>query len=370
MKRASRLNLNNILFSLFWSLIQKLSPKYGERMLYWGLQSGAFPNRSHEDPILKTNVLGFDLNTPIGIGAGFDKQVSVIDDLIFMGAGFGEFGPYTLEKENPVVEKFYLRRDRAIVTQSLGYQNFGLLNMLPAFINRRYLPNIVGINITITAEFEGENVKQGRLMSYAEEFDIMVRKIAPYCDFITVNFSHPETELSRIVPDESVIVPLLKHIKKAAEEAAPIQRPRVLVKIPMSVTQMELPMVCHHLMAAEVDGVIVGGALSLSQTKVRLSKNYYAGMLSGAPAKRYVIDMVSKVHQFTKGQLPIIACGGVFDGIDAYECLAAGASLIQIGTVLRYDGPKAVTKINRELAALLRHKGLKSVSEAVGIDFY
>ena len=102
MKRASRLNLNNILFSLFWSLIQKLSPKYGERMLYWGLQSGAFPNRSHEDPILKTNVLGFDLNTPIGIGAGFDKQVSVIDDLIFMGAGFGEFGPYTLEKENPV----------------------------------------------------------------------------------------------------------------------------------------------------------------------------------------------------------------------------------------------------------------------------
>ncbi|MDY6408013.1 MAG: dihydroorotate dehydrogenase (quinone), partial [Pseudomonadota bacterium] len=74
-------------------------------------------------------------------------------------------------------------------------------------------------------------------------------------------------------------------------------------------------------------------------------------------------------HQFTKGNLPIVACGGVWSGQDAFDCLAAGASLIQIGTVLRYEGPKAVTKINQELADILKEKGIKSVSEVVGIDF-
>ena len=154
------------------------------------------------------------------------------------------------------------------------------------------------------------------------------------------------------------------------QESAPIQKPRVLVKIPLNVTPMELPMICQHLMDAEVDGVVVGGALSLSQTHIKLSKKYYAGMLSGAPVKSHVVDMISKVFQFTKGKLPIVACGGIFTGMDAYECIAAGASLLQVGTVLRFDGPKAITKINRELAVILKRKGLKSVSEAVGIDFY
>ena len=370
MKRASGLNLNNILFSFFWWLIQKISPKRGEKLLYWGLQSGAFPNRFKPDPVLATNVMGFHFKTPIGIGAGLDSQGNVIDDLIFMGAGFGEFGPYTLEREKPTTETFFLRKDKAIVVQSLGYKNNGILNTVQMFTNRRYLPNVISINITITAESEGENVKQGRIMSYAEEFDMMVRKIAPYTDMITVNFSHPETELSGLISDKSTMVPLLKGIKQAALEAAPIQRPRILVKIPLNVTPLELPLVCQNLISAGVDGVVVAGPLSLSATRLNLSKQQYAGMLSGMPAHKYVVEMISKVYQFTKGKLPIIACGGVFSGMDAYACIAAGASLVQIGTVLRFEGPKAVTKINRDLSAIIQKKGLKSVNEAVGIDFY
>ena len=371
MKRAERLNLNNILFSLFWWIIQKISPRHGEKLLYWGLQSGAFPNRFKPDPSLAVDVMGFHFKSPVGIGAGFDTQGNVIDDLIFMGAGFGEFGPYTLEREKPTVETFFLRKDKAIITQSLGYRNNGVLNTVPMFTNRRYLPNTISIAITITAEFEEENVKQGRIMSYAEEFDLMVRKIAPYTDMITLDFSHPETELSRLIADSSAVVPLLKGIKLAATQAAPIQRPRILVKIPLNLTSLELPLVCQNLINAGVDGVIVAGPLSLSVTRPNLSKqNFFAGMVTGAPVHKYVVEMVSKVYQFTKGKLPIIACGGVFSGMDAYTCIAAGASLVQIGSVLRFEGPKAVTKINRDLSAIVRKKGLNSVGEAVGIDFY
>jgi len=370
MKRATGRNLNNLIFSFFWWFIQKISPKRGAKLLYWGLQSGAFPNLSKQDPILATEVMGLHFNSPIGIGAGFDSEGKVIDDLIFMGAGFGEFGPYTLERENPVTETFFLPRDKAVLVQSLGYKNNGLINMIPLFINRRYLPNIIGVAITSTAESEEENIKQGRVMSYLEEFDIMTRKIAPYTDMITIDFSHPETELSHLITDASSAVPLLKAIKKAAADAAPIQKPKILVRIPLTLTPLELPLACQNLLAAEVDGIIVAGNMALAQNKVNLSKQLYTGQLSGAPVRRYMIEMVSKVRQFTKAQIPIIACGGVFTGMDAFACLAAGASLIQIGTVLRYDGPKAITKINRELATILRQKGLSSVSEAIGVDFY
>ncbi len=370
MGKASRLNINNLLFSIFWWVIQKVSPKQGEQMLYWGLKSGAFPNRSVTDPVLQTTVMGMQFKTPIGIGSGFDIRANVIDDLIFMGAGFGEFGPYTLERETPTTEVYYLRKDRAIITQSLGCTNAGVLNILPRLINRRYLPNIIGVNLTSTAEFEGENVKLGRLMTYAEEFDMMTRKVAPYCDSITLDFSFPEVELAHKITDASFFVPLVKGVRLAAQEAAPIHPPKIMVKLPLGLTALELPLVCQNLVSAAVDAVIVAGPVYLSQAGLKLSSNHRIGMLAGAPAKRYVSEMVSKVYQFTNHSIPIIACGGVFSGQDAYEHIAAGASLVQVGTVLRFEGPNAITKINKELSYILQRKGLKSVSEAVGIDFY
>ena len=368
-QRANRRNLNTFLFSLFWWMIQKISPKQGDTLLYWGLRSGAFPSTARFDPELGLDILGHHFNTPIGIGAGFDRKANVIDDLIFMGAGFGEFGPYTLDYENPTTETFFLKKDNAIVIESLGWKNPGILKMIPIFINRRYLPNFIGINLTITAAAEGENIKLGHHMMYDDEFDLMARKVAPYCDYITLDFSHPEVELSSRVSDASTMVPLIKRVKKALTEAAPIQTPKLVVKLPLDMTPLELPLVCQNMLNAAVDAVIVGGPLSLFRTSVHLSKPIKIGMLSGKPIQKYVTETVAKVRQFTKGQIPIIACGGVFSGQDAYNHIAAGASLIQLGTAIRFEGPGVITRVNRELTAILRAKGFKSVQEAIGADF-
>jgi dihydroorotate dehydrogenase len=53
--------------------------------------------------------------------------------------------------------------------------------------------------------------------------------------------------------------------------------------------------------------------------------------------------------------VPIIGVGGVFTGKDAYEMIAAGASLVQIYTSLSYEGPPIVRKIKSELADILRY---------------
>jgi dihydroorotate dehydrogenase len=58
--------------------------------------------------------------------------------------------------------------------------------------------------------------------------------------------------------------------------------------------------------------------------------------------------------------------GGIGDAQDALERILAGATLIQAYTGFIYGGPLWPSRLNRELAKLLRARGFGSVKEAVG----
>ena len=49
-------------------------------------------------------------------------------------------------------------------------------------------------------------------------------------------------------------------------------------------------------------------------------------------------------------------------------CLHAGASLVELYTGLAYGGPALISRIKRELAALLHRDGFACVGDAVGAD--
>ena len=76
--------------------------------------------------------------------------------------------------------------------------------------------------------------------------------------------------------------------------------------------------------------------------------------------------MIKTVYLLTKGKVPIIGVGGIFNGQDAYEKILAGASAVQIYTSFIYHGPPVVSKIKRELHNLLSENGYNSVADAVG----
>jgi dihydroorotate dehydrogenase len=72
------------------------------------------------------------------------------------------------------------------------------------------------------------------------------------------------------------------------------------------------------------------------------------------------------LHRQTKGRLPIIGVGGIFDADDAWEKIAAGASLLQIYTSLVYEGPGITKEIVAGLIQRLKIAGMKSLPEAIG----
>jgi dihydroorotate dehydrogenase len=75
---------------------------------------------------------------------------------------------------------------------------------------------------------------------------------------------------------------------------------------------------------------------------------------------------VRHLYLQTKGKLPIIGVGGVFEPDDAWEKITAGASLIQIYTSLVYRGPGVVKEIVRGLLDRMEEEGFKDLTQAVG----
>jgi dihydroorotate dehydrogenase len=93
-----------------------------------------------------------------------------------------------------------------------------------------------------------------------------------------------------------------------------------------------------------------------------------AGGLSGAPLKALALERLRDFRRATGGALPLIACGGIENGVDAFDRIRAGASLVQLYTALVYDGPGLAEMINNELRRLLALKGYARLTDAIGTE--
>ena len=116
-----------------------------------------------------------------------------------------------------------------------------------------------------------------------------------------------------------------------------------------------------------VDALIVGNT-TISRPELRSRHARESGGLSGLPLKSLALRQLREFRRAADKALPLIAAGGITNGVDAYERIRAGASLVQLYTALVFKGPQIAEQINSELKRLLKIEGFGSISEAVGID--
>ena len=79
-------------------------------------------------------------------------------------------------------------------------------------------------------------------------------------------------------------------------------------------------------------------------------------------------EMIRKIYNMTDGKVPIIGVGGIFTADDAWEKIAAGASLIQLYTGLVFEGPAIAKNIVKGLKKRVADEGYECISDAVGIN--
>jgi dihydroorotate dehydrogenase (NAD+) catalytic subunit len=96
------------------------------------------------------------------------------------------------------------------------------------------------------------------------------------------------------------------------------------------------------------------------------------GGLSGPAIKplivRKVFQVAQRLQQVGK-EVPLIGVGGIWSGSDVAEYLAAGATAVQLGTVLFAD-PLAPQRILREFTALRKAfvNDMRLIVASLGVD--
>ena len=121
------------MFSDLRSLIFKLDPETAHDLAIKSLKFNFVPNIMDEDrnnPLFKSKLFDKELDNPIGMAAGFDKNAEVYNSLFRLGFGFVEVGTVTPLKQygNPKPRVFRLVEDEALINR-LGFNNLGAKNI-------------------------------------------------------------------------------------------------------------------------------------------------------------------------------------------------------------------------------------------------
>ena len=132
-----------------------------------------------------------------------------------------------------------------------------------------------------------------------------------------------------------------------------------------SIDVIELARVAIDAGANIITAINTLRAMSIDiETMMPILSNRIGG-LSGNAIKPIGIRCVYEISK--KLEVPVIGCGGVSSWSDVIEYMIAGATAVQIGSVLGSRGPRIFNQITKALKNYAEKKNLKNISEIIGI---
>jgi dihydroorotate dehydrogenase len=314
----------------FFALEPETAHRVAGRLLELPLPWSRIGGASRE-PLLRTNLAGLSLPNPVGLAAGFDKACAHLGALGELGFGYVVGGTITRSARaghpTPRILR-YPKRD--------------------AMVNAMGLPN-PGAEAAAKNLAADRTPAAPRIVSLADEAidDALAALdlLAPLVDGVELNASCPNVSWGRDRDNEAHLNQLV------ASFVTRTPRP-VFVKLPPFTSDVERKVV---LALAEISQRAGAAGLTCSNTRAVGEARLTAGTggLSGKPLWPQTAAIVAAVKAATGGDLPINACGGIFNSDDAADCLRAGARTVQVYTGLIYQGPRVVGQITSGLARAL-----------------
>ena len=343
------------MFNILRPLIFKFSPEVAHSLAIKALKLNNIPySKPKDNHILETTFCEKKLSSPIGVAAGFDKNAEVYNPLFNLGFGFVEVGTITPKPQfgNPKPRVFRLEEDEALINR-LGFNNSGS-EQISQTIKENNKKGFLGINI-------GPNKDSTNRI---DDYLICFRKFYNLADYITINISSPNTENLRDFHNQdelNSLIDKLKNEKKKLNSNIPLA-----IKVSPDLNDDQINEVSKIIMEQEIEIIIVSNTTDKNRENLKNINKLEKGGLSGKPIEKISNEAISKFYKILKDKTKIIGVGGVSNGQDAFEKIISGATLVQLYTGMVYRGPRIASKISKELIDLLKNKGFKNVSEAIG----
>ena len=237
----------------------------------------------------------------------------------------------------------------------LGFNNSGA-EEISLRIKQNLPTGILGINIGPNKDTDNEN----RVEDYLKCF----RKFYNLGDYITINISSPNTENLRDFHNKDELEELMKAVqneKKKINTKIPIA-----VKISPDIENSEIDLISEILLKYSVNIVIISNTTDGNRENLKNINKLEKGGLSGKPVEKRSNELISQFYKVIGKTIKIVGVGGVHSGESVFEKIINGASLVQLYTGMVYNGPNIAIKIGNELIDILKSKGIKNISEAIG----
>lgn len=295
---------------------------------------------------LSVNICGVKFNNPLIAASG----------TFGFGREYSEF--YPLEKLGGVSCKGITLKERAGnlppriaeteggILNAVGLQNPGVDHFI-----ENDLEWLKAQNTVVIANIAGNTV---------EDYCAIAEKLSESkVDFIELNISCPNVKSGGVQFGTScesvgnITAEVKKHCKKP-----------LMVKLSPNVTDIAEIAKSAEYSGADVISMIntlTGMRIDINSKRPIIRNN--TGGMSGPAVFSVAVRMVWQVYNAVN--IPIVGMGGISKWQDAVEMLMAGASALQIGTVL-FNDPYAPIKINDGIKKYMKEKNIKSVKELTG----
>ncbi len=297
-------------------------------------------------PDLSVDLCGVKFNNPLIAASG----------TFGFGREFCEF--YPLEKLGGVSCKGITLKERlgnlppriaeteGGILNAVGLQNPGVDHFIENDLNWLKEQNTV-----VIANIAGNTV---------EDYCAMAEKLSDTkVDFIELNISCPNVKSGGVQFGTSCesVGSITSEVKKHCKKP-------LMVKLSPNVTDIAEIAKSAEYSGADVISMIntlTGMRIDINSKRPIIRNN--TGGMSGPAVFPVAVRMVWQVYNAVK--IPIVGMGGISKWQDAVEMLMAGASALQIGTVL-FNDPYAPIKINEGIERFMEEKNINSVKEITG----
>jgi len=260
----------------------------------------------------------------------------------------------------------------AVVTKSVGlepregYPNPTVVQAECGLLNAVGLPN-PGVHYFSEEIREAKELGVPIIVSVygfsSEEFAEAARvAVEAGADAIELNVSCPHVEKTgaEIGQSPRLVAEIVKKVKGRVDKP-------VFAKLTPNVA--DIAKVAKAAAEAGADAIATINTVRAMTIDVETTRPILAnkiGGLSGTAIKPIAVRCVYEVYR--EVDVPVIGCGGISTWRDAVEFMLAGASAVQIGTAIAFNGLDVFKSVTKGVDAYLKKRGFRSVKEIVGLS--
>jgi dihydroorotate dehydrogenase (NAD+) catalytic subunit len=290
-------------------------------------------------------ISGLNLKNPVIVASGIlGLSQSIFNRLYNLGAGA------IVSKSISLLPREGYRNPTIVNVDRMSYINaVGLANPGAESFSKEISNNIGPLFVSLVGSDKSE------ISAIVRKFNDL--KILGF----ELNLSCPHVEKMgmEIGDDLNLVDDMIRSIKK--ETTKPL-----FVKVGLGKSDiLEVARVAESAGADGITAINTLRAMKIDiQTRCPVLENKIGG-LSGSAIKPLGIRCVYELSKSLR--IPIIGCGGIMTYADVIEYMMAGASAVQIGSLIGLRGIHSIGRIVRSLRSYLEATNISDIKEIIGI---